>query len=38
MKKLNTVGVVLLLVALASLAAAAKGHGTGSLFGFFSGG
>ena len=40
MKKINAATVVLLLVALASLAAAAKGHGghDGSLFGFFSGG
>jgi hypothetical protein len=39
MKKVNAATVVLLLVALASFAAAAKGHGpAGSLFGFFSGG
>jgi hypothetical protein len=38
MKKINAVSVVLLLVALASLAAAVKGHGGGTTFGFFSGG
>jgi hypothetical protein len=38
MKNVNRVTLVLLLVALASFAAAAKGHGGGTTFGFFSGG
>jgi hypothetical protein len=37
-KNINVVSVVLFLIALASLVAAAKGHGGASTYGFFSGG